>query len=702
MKQILALLASLIVPAFCDGAEVAPQVKFYTADDLGMPRHKINYSDHRMWLFSGRHRVHAGRWSTTAFSMDGYKFRFDFVERRSGIRIMDNINEDPGDPLGYNFRPGAPYCIVAQDDTWYPHKQVRTGTFHKQFKTGLVSFAIETTTAMGSWPPTRVCLSITLTNRSSEPLALTLLPVQNGKNLLELPVAHRVVSVSSDLTETNGQGFYWTLPPNSTATRHFIIADFDAGKAPSAVGRRDAAAIAAECEKLGQEQISRITSRIPAIKTQSRQLNDLYKRCIASLALCRWEGEGFRRQPTWVVGGAFVCVVSWDFSFAADTMALVDPQGLRNVVQDVLAIGKMRGSYINVHNASCDWVLYLQDPFALQEIISRYITITGDTSILDDRAGDATVYQWLKRWGDKLHNEFMKGPGGLVDVGDNEQLLIEIRTSDYTRAVPVVNGLAVDYFHWLAKLAARRHDPDAAKFTELGDSLKKAMNKYMWNEREAWFDCVLDRGERKPVYTYHLYDILGTDVLSEHQRCGLESHLREGEFLAEYGMYSISRQDTIHWDRQDADFGGGGSYVGMPFRIARNLYEHSRPALGWEILKRMSRLADHFCIMPQSPMGEAPDEDPHGGNMNISCVAGMEAMWSGIFGLRPQEDGTMIINPAPYNPEVGEAELAGYLFRGHRYDVRLAKSEYEVFVDGTLRSRQKYGCATTIRAASAE
>jgi len=700
MKTLFALVFAIIVwSALAAPMKAATPVGAlpFTSDDLRMERHKIRDTDDRIWLSNGRHRIHAARCSTTAFFMPGYKFRFDFVEKRSGTRIKDNINEDPGDPLGYNFRPGAPYCIVAQDDAWYPHQQVRTGTFHKELKSALTSFAIKTETLV-ALPPARACVAVTLTNRDTEPLTLTLLPVQNDKNLIRLPIGNRLVCVSSDLTESKGEGFVWTLLPNATETRYFVITDCDADKAPPATGNREVAAVAAQSEKDGQEQIRRITSRIPAIKTQSRQLDDMYKRCIASLALCRWEGAQFRNQPTWVVGGAFICVTAWDFSFATDTMMLVDPIALRNVVRDVLGIGQMKGSYISVRELKNEHgILYLQDPFALQELVRRYIIITGDRTILDDRVGDASVYEWLKSWGDKLHDEFGKGPGGLIDVGDNEQLLIEIRTGDYTGIVPVVNGLTVDYYRWLAELASGRKDPDAAKFARYGEELQKAFHGELWNEKNGWFDCMV-RGKRKSVMSYHLYDLLGTSAITGQQQRAMESHLKEGEFLAEYGMYSISRKDTVHWDRMDADFGGGGSYVGMPFRIARRLYEHGNPQTGWEIMKRMARLADHFSLMPHSPQAEEPYEFRTGGNMNISCVSGMEAIWSGIFGLRPQEDGSMIITPAPYNPEVGEADLAGYPFRKHRYDVRLGKTGYEVLVDGKPRGRESYGKSFTIPA----
>jgi hypothetical protein len=695
-------LAAIVSPNFWASVSAPPKFTPVTAADLGMERYKINFPDERLWIFNGHVRCHASRWSTTGFFdlYPGYRFHFDFVEKRSDIRIIDNVNEimNSQDPLGFNLRPHAPFCLVAQDDTWYPHVSVRTGTFHKKFPAGFTSFAIESRTLVSATED-KALMALTISNRSSKPLTLTLLPIQRGTNLFQLPWNGRFVCVSSDLSQTNGEGLVWTLPPQAAETHNFQFALFDSGKCPPVVNQSGLVAQVAQCEADGQEQIRRIASRLPAINTHSRQLDDFYKRCIASLALCRWNRADWRNQPTWVCGG-FICIVGWDFSFAADTLSMVEPQALRTVVRDILGIGQLQGSYIDKAKPGTLYgILYTQDPFALQIMISRYIVITGDRSILDDRAGDATVYQWLKRWGDKLNNGFAKGPYGLIDVGESDDNnLIEIRTSDYNHVVPVVNGLAADYYHWLAKLATQRNDPDAAKFNHWGDALQNALREGLWDEPAGWFDNLYPDCSRKPIYSNHLLDLLGTSVITEHQRQALVAHIREGEFLADYGMYSISKLDTVHWDRMDADWGGGGSYVGTPLRIARRLYEQDNPQAAWDLLKRMARLADHFCFLPQSPFADEPNEFRTGGNLSISCASGMEAIWCGIFGLRPQADGTMLVKPAPYNAEIGEAELAGYRFRQHRYDVRLGTTNYEVYLDGKLFGRKHYGLALSIPA----
>jgi hypothetical protein len=400
-----------------------------------------------------------------------------------------------------------------------------------------------------------------------------------------------------------------------------------------------------------------------------------------------------------VVGG-FICVVSWDFSFSAHALNLIEPQAIRQTLRDVLEIGRMQASYIDIRKPrTLAPFLYIQEPFAMRDLISAYLTITGDRSILDDQAGGASIYEWLKRWGAKL-DEFATGPGGLIDLGDANELLLELRTDDYDHIVPAVNGLAIEYFRWLAQLAKERKDPDAARFAQRAEALNKAFHEKLWDAKAGWFDNLYPDGARQAFFSAHLFDLLGTSVLTRSERQAIISHLKEREFLGEFGLYSISRKDTVHWDRLDADWGGGGCYLGTPLRTARYLYESGDDQRGWDLLKRLSRFASHFAFLPQSPMAEEPAEFRTGGNLEISAGAGLEAIWFGIFGLCPNEDGSLVISPAPFNPEIGEATLAGFQFRRHSYDVQLRRDGYRVFLDGKLCSKKGYGKTTTIPAQS--
>ena len=93
-----------------------------SASDFAMPRYQIARDDSLLWIFNGRGKRHPLRYSLTGFAGlnhvegdGGYRFRFDLLEQRSGARILDNVSEvmNTDDPLGWNFRAGAPLCLLA-------------------------------------------------------------------------------------------------------------------------------------------------------------------------------------------------------------------------------------------------------------------------------------------------------------------------------------------------------------------------------------------------------------------------------------------------------------------------------------------------------------------------------------------------------------------------------------------------------------
>jgi hypothetical protein len=673
-----------------------------TVKGLGMERSAIARPDSMQWIFNGRGKCFPRRWSVTGFNGCNisygpweYSFHFDFVEKRSGTRIVDNAYElmDAGqDPCGFNFRAGETVCIVPQDDTWYPHFERRTGTFCKNYKTGTVSFGIETRTIVSA-RANEVLMAMTIENRDVAPLTLALLPMQMGANTLEHREGGASDCVVTDLASVNGQSLGWTIPPKTKQTHNFAISYFGNGEQRPSVCQPDLGDRVKQADEDGEEQIRRIAGCLPSLQTPNQNLDQLYKRCIASLAFCRWDREEYRNHPTWACGG-FMCVVSWDFSFSSDCLCLLDPAGVRHIIGDVLGIGQMRGSYIPLSGSDVGWILYIQDPFALRDLINSYIKMTGDRTILDDQVGGRTVYDWLKLWAAKL-DTFAKRPDGLIDMGDGNEFLLELRTDGYDHVVPTVNGLAVEYFGWLAQLAKERNDPEAAKFAQRAEALNNSFQN-LWDEKAGWFDNLYADGSRQPFFTMHLFDLLGTSVLTEHQKQRIASHFVEGDFLAPMGIYAISRKDTVHWDRFDQDWGGGGCYIGTPLRTARYLYENGDAPHAWEVLKRTARLAAHFSYMPQSPAVDEPFEWRSGGNLQISSGAGLEAICSGVFGLRPQPDGSLAVCPAPFNPEIGESKLSAFQFRHHRYDVDLKPKEWQVFVDGKLQSKKNYGQSVTI------
>jgi glycogen debranching enzyme len=290
-------------------------------------------------------------------------------------------------------------------------------------------------------------------------------------------------------------------------------------------------------------------------------------------------------------------------------------------------------------------------------------------------------------------------PDGLLDFGEGSEKMLETRTEGYQHVVAATNGLAAAYFRRVAEWCRARGDGDAGLFESYADRLLESLNRELWDEKSGWFVNLYPDGERHLVWSYHLFDLLGSGTLTGGQTQRLISHLREGEFLAPYGMYSISRQDEVHWDREDVDWGGGGQYTGMPLRIAESLYRLDHPEVAWDILARCTKWTRMYPYISQEIFGDNAANPEVEMPLEICGASGAQAILFGTFGLRPGMDGTLEIAPAR-NAALGEARMTGYQFRGHSYDVILGGQGYRVMRDGKPAAQNAYGVRFRMRGGS--
>ena len=138
-------------------------------------------------------------------------------------------------------------------------------------------------------------------------------------------------------------------------------------------------------------------------------------------------------------------------------------------------------------------------------------------------------------------------------------------------------------------MARERQDPDATRFAERAEALNRAFHVRLWDQTAGWFDNLYPSGARQPFFSAHLFDLLGTSVLTRQECQAIAAHLQEGEFLGKFGLHSVSKKDTVHWDRLDANWGGGGCYLGTPLRTASYLYELGDDRHAIEDLKTAAR-----------------------------------------------------------------------------------------------------------------
>ena len=693
----------------------------YTPADpeyYSMERQQMRFDDQQVMLFNFRGFACPRQYSMTCFtnvqflplSASNYTFNLNFQDHNTGILVRDDvpfiwdkwINEGKGiDPLGANFRPDSPFLMVTQDETWQPNSYKRSGTFHKESGGKWLSFSIHSYTNV-SYNSDEVYLKLIIRNRKESPLSLTVIPQQIAAQMIcdgmkgsDSPKQvdpftfgsdQMKATVSSDIEKISDKGFELTLPPGEYVTACFAVKFYPANQKPPEVIQKDISVRMEAADQVTRQKLRWAYENIPKLESSNKKVKEYYYRCLLSVLMSRYENPKYITNPFWAVG-YWPFTISWDTSYASDVLAMLDPQSLKEAILTDFREVKMKKTYVSWKGA--EWEnLYIQEPFALQIMIEAYLRHTGDFNLFTEKAGDITVWQGMQQWVNELKTHYTNSQG-LMDVGYDTQKIIEIRTDGYNHVVPIVNVLSAHLFYRMSEWAIALNDKNSELYLKDAVKLKELMNRHLWNEKSGWFDNLYPDGTKESIWTDHLFDALGTDYLAGNQVNKLVSHLTEGVFLGKFGIYSIARNDSVHWDLIDSDWGGGGQYAGMPGRISRNLYKQGFSELGWDILKRNMGYIDYFPYLPQNPRTDVPIQDRSSMPLEISAGAGIEAIIFGTFGISINKD-TLTIKPNTHK-EMGESTLRDFKFRGKSYTIEIGKQFFSVYQDGRLIVSKLFG-----------
>tara|TARA_R110000868_G_scaffold76774_4_gene220510 strand:- start:5970 stop:8147 length:2178 start_codon:yes stop_codon:yes gene_type:complete len=696
--------------------------KTYTPADpeyYAMDREDIAFDDYQTLLINYRGYVSPRQFSVTQFtnvqflpiSAEMYNFNLNFYDKGTERLIEDDVpvrwkswidDRKSFDPLGSNFRHNSPWVMVTQDESWRPNLAHRKGTFHKEKEKKWVSFSAESWTSV-AYSDDEVFIKLKLSNRNSEDLNLTIIPNQVAENIINglnegdtkvkpidaftigSEVAH--ARVSSNIQTISEKGFEVSIAPGESVDYWFAVKFYDPDKEAPEIIQNDIKDRMDDAEKTTREKLAWAYNQLPKFNSTNKNLEKYYYRCLLSVMMSRYENPNFITDIFWAVG-TWPYTISWDNSYSSDVLAMLQPESLKGTLLTDFEHVKMKRTYVGWNGANWD-NLYIQEPFALQVMIEAYLRHTNDYSIFEETASDATVWEWMQRWVTELQTNYTDDLG-LINVGYNTEKIIEIRTDGYNHVVPITNALTIDLLYQMAEWATKKGDKKLSKkYTADADKLKGLVNKHLWNEKLGWFDNLYPDGTKGAIWTYHLFDLLDSDHLSPNQVVSLVGHLQEGEFFGKYGIYSIARRDTVHWDLIDSDWGGGGQYAGMPGRISRYLYQRGFAGKGWDLLNRHVRYMDHFPYLPQNPWTDKAEQDRSSMPVQIAAGAGLEAIVFGTFGIKMEEDKLTI---KPYNHEdIGEATLTDIVWKERSFGVQLKQKTFSVYEGDKLLATKFYG-----------
>ncbi|MCX6227480.1 MAG: hypothetical protein NTV01_22550 [Bacteroidia bacterium] len=723
MKKTIIAIVLVTITGLSSGSLAQQPISPADPEYYAMERQQMRFDDYQVMLINYRGFACPRQYSMTSFtsvqflpiSAPAYTFNLNFFDHNTGKTIRDDvpaiwdkwINEGKEeDPLAANFRPNASFMMVTQDETWQPNAYFRSGTFHKEVEGKWLSFSIKSCTSV-SYSNDEVFLKITFRNRGVNPLKLTLIPQQIASqmfcdgvkgsdsarqiNAFTLGSDQMHATVSSDIETRSEKGFELSLPPNEYVTAFFAVQFYSSLKKEPPLYQKDIKLRMTQADQVTREKLKWAYENLPKLESSNAKLQEYYYRCLLSVLMSRYENPNYITNPFWAVG-YWPYTISWDTSYSSDILAMLDPNSLKEAILTDFREVKMKKTYVSWKGAFWENI-YIQEPFALQIMIEAYLRHTGDFGLFSEKAGDATVWEWMQRWVNELKSNYTNIEG-LIDVGYDTQKIIEIRTDGYNHVVPIVNVLTVHLLYRMSEWAGLLNDSNTDSDDRDAENLTRLMNKNLWNDQIGWFENQYPDGTKGAIWTNHLFDALGTDYLTGTQVNKLVSHIREGVFLGKFGVYSIARKDSVHWDLIDSDWGGGGQYAGMPGRISRNLYKQGFAEMGWDLLKRHIRYIDYFPYLPQNPRTDSPIQDRSSMPVEISAGAGMEAIIFGTFGISINKN-VLTIKPNTHE-ELGITTLRDFKFRGKLYTILINERNFMVFQDGKLIADKPFGESVVI------
>ncbi len=580
--------------------------------------------------------------------------------------------------------------LLFADAVWRPDRVVRRGTYHWLKESGLyslkvVSELVPLTGAAG------FVLTVRVTNRSGRRMPIRLTPdLQPGKvDLVALSdwnfsppaggVPARALDDEGMRWETDSvrltlfrEGGEQEVEDGREAVFRFAVVLTAAGRSPSSPA--SLADWEAETASAWTRRIKHAEASLPRLETDIPGLEDYYRRSVVSGLICLWEHPDFKIQPLPAVSG-------------------IDGGGINSYPWDAAGyVGQMLALLLGPDQS----LSYLR--FMVEGGIDRHISFAPDGSGYEPFAYSYSLWSFFHfAWSlfvqhgvvEHLYpvlskvlsvdEERLEHRGELLDYGKHHHLL-EMRSSGFEHAVASPNAERAWCYDRLADLAEHLGLIEESRWREKAARIRKAIAEELWNEEAGWFRSLYPDGHEEVIYSIQAYDALRMGACTPEMEAALLSHLRDGAFLGSYGVSSISAEDERHYELNDPDWSGGGSFAGEGAILAQTLWGAGHPRLAWDVYRRHFWMGAHLPYFPQEHYCDRPMAPAHKRANNIAGMSGAQAVVFGMAGIQPQLDGSLRVFPQP--PEEGNVSLLGYRFRGQRIDVLMRPGFCSVSCDG--------------------
>jgi hypothetical protein len=411
-----------------------------------------------------------------------------------------------------------------------------------------------------------------------------------------------------------------------------------------------------------QAELTSWFERLPML-TASPAISRFYYHAAAQLLYDRWElGSTFVLDPWYPVSGrdsGGMNLYAWDVQYASLALSFLDPAALRTILMALPAAPLTEHYSIEPLHGAGLGPFYGYNPYVFTSTVDQYLRTTGDWSVLTEQTSGKTLLDWLvllAEWGEKDRDP---DGNGLLDYGNDFNLLELHKTGagpGYVNEVPSPNGERVYVYRtvadFLEHVASQQNQTTIRHLRAMADSVSTAVNKILWLDRDGWYGTKQRDGSVVPVYSIQIFELLRVPGLVPREHAEkLMAHLNNGEFIAPWGIRSMSIKDRL-FDYDDHDWAGAMSYTGTGPELSADFFSSGFPAQGWLALNKILWWPDHLAVYPQGITNDSytfryPQSERFGGRVGagrtnlIASCAGVDAVLRGIFGLDLGTDGSI-------------------------------------------------------------
>jgi hypothetical protein len=555
-------------------------------------------------------------------------------------------------------RPGAGNRgLLPAGGTWYPDRLVRTGSYHHYTNGRLTSLAVESTLVPHHGAP-GYTLNLKVRNRSANSHELSVHPELTATRPQYVPLSEWgwVPPAGGDSHDIalHHDSLTGTLPPHGALTFTLTVGQRQADYAPID-----------------------LLARLPVLTSDIPGLAEYYRRSLASGLVCVWDHPDFVTRPfiaTSGLDGGALCAYAWDTGgYAPNLLSLMLGDRVVDVIESFLD-ADLTDRYAIAPDGTGLGVAYAYSGWSL-------VALARAASA--ERRLDPTVVSRLYDVLIALDKRFQPDDqtGVLRDYGDQSNLL-EMRSTGWEHVVASPNAeraWALDTLADLSDLTGAALPVNDLRAS--AQQIRSEVIRQLWDADAGWFRSRYPDGHTELAYSIQAYDVLRSGACPPDVAAALISHLRPGAFLGDYGVSSVSAEDPLHYETADIDWSGAGAYTGEAPQLALTLWERGESELAWDALRRLFWMGSHYPYFPQDHYCDKPGAPASGRRINIIAgLTGAEAILTGLAGIRPQPDGTLLISPNPV--AAGTISLTGLSYRGHVIDLAIGPDHTELTVDG--------------------